>query len=388
MSRKNVQMIFVLLSLFAAALACGGPASPQGPSASDLNATQVALSVQMTLLAQQSQPTVEQAVAPVAASATVTQQVTPSLTPEPLIEHLTRPGEPARIRTWVSDISSEVFAPERRTIGDSLPINLLERPFTADEMTYQPYLDITKVEVGEGDVWIYVVLHLEGTPPEGASAFYAVEIDTDRDGRGDWLIGGLVPPSSEWTTDGVKVWRDSNEDVGGFSPMSAEAPLSGLDGYDQLVFDAGRGDDPDAAWIRRDPSHPDRVQLAFKLGLIESPGTFLWGGWCDEGVQQPGWFDYNDRFTLQEAGSPAINNENYPLAALYSVDNTCRWSYGFEPKTDYPGLCPLPTPTPTPTSTPRPTVCSPPPEGCPRFVYGNTTVQYVWNPETCECEAP
>lgn len=388
MHGKNSQLAIGLVCLFIATLACGGPAPAQGPSASDLNATQVALAVQMTLLAQQAQPTATQQVAAVAVSATSTQQVPPSATPEPPVEHLTRPGEPTRIRTWVSDISSEVFAPEHRTIGDSLAINLLERPFTDGEMDYQPYLDITRVDMGEGEGWIYATLHLEGSPPEDAQAFYAVEIDVDRDGRGDWLIGGIVPAASEWTTDGVTVWRDSNDDVGGHSPIQAEAPLSGLDGYDERVFYSGHGDDPDAAWIRRDPSHPDRVQLAFKLALIQSGGTFLWGGWCDEGVQQPGWFDYNDRFTLAEAGSPQINNDNYPLATLALMDNTCRWSYGFEPTTAYPGLCPLPTPTPTPTRTPQPQTltpsaqCTPPPGGCP------VTAHYVWNPETCRCEIP
>lgn len=381
---KNVRAVLVWAIALVITLACGNT-TPRS-SSSDLQATQVALGVQMTLQAQQAQPSVQATIAPVTASETPTLQPSPSTTPEPAVEHLTRPGEPARIRTWVSDVSSEVFAAENRTIGDSLPLNLLERPFTAGEMEYRPYLDITRVEVGEGDEWIYIILHLEGSPPADARAFYGVEIDVDRDGRGDWLIGGMVPPASEWTTDDVAVWRDSNDDVGGHSPMQAEAPLSGVDGYDERVFYSGHGDDPDSAWIRRDPTHPDRVQLAFKLSLLQSAGTFLWGGWSDEGVQQPGWFDYNDRFTLAEAGSPQINNDNYPLATLALMDNTCRWSFGFEPTTAYPGLCPLPTPTPTPTRTPQPPTqavqCTPPPGGCP------VTAHYVWNPDTCRCEIP
>jgi hypothetical protein len=174
--------------------------------------------------------------------------------------------------------------------------------------------------------------------------------------------------------------------------MRAEAPLSGIDGYDERVFNAGIGDDPDAAWVRRAPTFPQRVQLAFKHSLIGSASTFLWGGWSEAAVNEPAWFDYNDHFTLAQAGSPAIGNDHYPLAELYSLDNTCRWTYGFEPTSDYPGLCPLPSPTPTATHTPPPPdqTCTEtePQEGCPRFVFGSTSVQTVWNPETCECEMP
>lgn len=320
--------------------------------------------------------------------------VSPTNTPEPTVEHLTQPGEPTHIRTWISDLSSAAYAPEHRAIGDNLNVNLLERPFTANEMTYQPYLDLIKTEVGEGGEWIYIVLSLEGELPQESEAFYAVEIDLDRDGRGDWLIGATSPASAEWTTDGVEVWHDSNNDVGGLTPIVAEAPLSGIDGYDQLIFEAGHGDDPDAAWVRRDPTSAKRVQLAFKHSLIDSASTFLWGGWSDEGVREPGWFDYNDHFTLAEAGSPLINNDHYPLAALFSVDNTCRWSYGFEPDTAYPGLCPLPTPTPTPTNTPAPEETTPPEEDTPEPPTEEPDIcpppaSYHcenWNYETCECE--
>jgi len=304
----------------------------------------------------------------------------PTASPEPPVQHITQPGEPNRVRTWVSDLSSAEYASEHRAVGDGFNKNLLERPFTAGEMQYQPYLDLIKIEVGEGGEWIYVILSLEGNPPEGVEAFYAIEIDSDRDGRGDWLIGTTAPASTTWATDGVKVWHDSNNDVGGGIPIVSEAPLSGIDGFDELIFEGGHGVDPDAAWGRIDPASAQRVQLAFKHSVINSSSTFLWGGWSDEGIREAAWFDYNDHFTLAEAGSPLINTENYPLAALFSVDNTCRWSYGFEPTIAYPGLCHLPEPTsisPPPTS-PPPTFCPPP-------------LSYVcenWNYATCECDDP
>lgn len=394
MNRQRRFILGIVLSLLAAILACNLPGKSTVDAEFSIAATQTALARAVQDLQAQQQQEREQAQPTEAATATATETPeplpteTPTLTPEPVIEHLSQPGEPEKIRTWISDLSSKAFAPENRTIGDSLNVNLLERPFTAGEMTYQPYLDITKTEIGPGGEWLYVVLIVEGEPPEAVPATYAIEIDLDRDGRGDWLISALVPPSDEWTTNGVKVWHDSNDKVGGQIPMRGEAPLGGLDGYDELVFDEGRGDDPDAAWVRRAPSSPQQVHLAFKHSLIESASTFLWGGWTDEGVKEPGWFDYNDQFTLEQAGSPLINNDHYPLKELFSMDNTCRWTYGFEPTTAYPGLCPLPTPTPTLSPTPRPTLCPAPANGCPRIVFGSVSVQFVWDTNLCECVEP
>lgn len=408
MKKHQVSIISTVSALIIAMLACNLPGKTSSAESS-IAATQTALARAVQDLQNQQQANqaeqadqseqVEQA-QEAQPSETATETLTPeptqtpSPTLEPTVEHLTKPGEPERIRTWITDLSSEPYALEKRTIGDSLNVNLLERPFTAQEMQYQPYLDIIKTEIGPGGEWLYVKLILEGEPPTGADAgvpTYAIEIDLDRDGRGDWLIRAQVPPYDQWTTDGVQVWRDSNNDVGGQKPMIAEAPLSGIDGYDKLVFDEGRGNDPDAAWVRRGPGSPVQVHLAFKHALIESASTFLWGGWTDEGVKEQGWFDYNDTFTLEQAGSPLINNDHYPLKDLFSMDNTCRWTYGFEPTTSYPGLCPLPSPTPTKTTTPRPldpTTCPPPAQGCPTYTFGQVQVNYVWDDTQCQCVAP
>jgi len=224
-------------------------------------------------------------------------------------------------------------------------------------MDYLDYLDITRGELSVVAPWIYITIYLEGTPPTGSSASYGVEIDLDVDGRGDWLIIGVVPYSTDWTTNDMRAYADRAGDVGGLTPVISDAPNPGLNGYDDLVFDAGNGPDPDAAWIRRDPTDPNHVQLAFKHSLIASDAYFLWGVWSDEGVTQPGWFDYNDHFTLIEAGSPAIESSEYPIKALAALDNTCRWGYGFVPTGSEPGACyvpPTPTPTLTPTLTPTP----------------------------------
>ncbi len=277
----------------------------------------------------------------------------PGETPEPTstVSHTDFPASPGTIGSFMTDRTSEDLAAERRANADNFEINLLERPFTSEVMDYQNYLDIVRAEMSVAAPWVYITIFLEGNPPNDKTVSYGVEIDLDIDGRGDWLIYGLVPPSTDWTTDGVRAYSDSDNDVGSAKPVRVDAPSPGLNGYDQMVFDAGQGQDPDAAWIRRDPSNPDRVQVAFKYLLIGSDGEFMWGAWADEGMQNAAFFDYQDHFTIQEAGSPASNSSEYPLKALASVDNTCRWGYGFIPNGSEPGVCYVP---PTPTPTPRP----------------------------------
>jgi hypothetical protein len=274
---------------------------------------------------------------------------TPEPQPTATVEHLVRPGEPGNPNTWVTDNSTKSRAASKSTGADSFNTNFLERPFTSEQMDYQGYLDLTRVNLSFVSPWVYTTFVLEDSPPEDTEAVYALEIDLESDGRGDWLILGQVPPGTEWTTVGAQAFRDTNGDVGGFSPMNAENPNPSWDGYETLVFEDYVGSDPDLVWIRRDPANANQVQLAFKYSLIGSDGSFAFGGWADEGMRDPGAFDYNDSMTFDQAGSPYAESSKYPIKELASVDNTCRWTYGYEPTTSFPGLCPLPaTPTPTP----------------------------------------
>ena len=165
-------------------------------------------------------------------------------------------------------------------------------------MDYRGYLDLNRGELSIGAPWIYVTLFLEQAPPPGTLAFYGVEVDIDVDGRGDYLITGAAPASTDWTTNGVRVLRDTNNDVGAAHPMTSDPPAGGA-GYDELIFDQGQGTDPDAAWIRLAPASSSQVQIAFKYSVIGSPDEWTWGVWADEGVNKPEWFDYNDHFTAR-----------------------------------------------------------------------------------------
>lgn len=276
---------------------------------------------------------------------------TPEPEPTPTIEHLVRPGEPGQPNTWVTDNSTKALAASRETSADLFNTNFLERPFTSEVMDYLGYLDLTRVNLSFSAPWVYVSFVLEESPPAESTAIYALELDLDSDGRGDWLMLGRVPDGTEWTTAGAQAFQDTNNDVGGFSPMNAENPDSRWDGYETLVFEDGVGADPDAVWVRRDPGNQNQVQLAFKYSLIGNDSSFAFGGWADDGLKDPSAFDYNDSMTYDQAGAPFSGSSRYPIKELAQVDNTCRWTYGYTPTTSFPGLCPLP-PTPTPTPVP------------------------------------
>ncbi|MFP3853312.1 MAG: SdrD B-like domain-containing protein [Anaerolineales bacterium] len=262
----------------------------------------------------------------------------PTVTPRPTVEHQSTPGSPNSVTRFLTDVSSASTGPDGAAPGEIYADNILERPFTAQDMQYLPYLDLTRGELDAEASWFYVSIELEARP-SGQDAHYGVELDLDGDGSGDWLIYGELPESSDWTTQGVRAYRDANDDVGGSQPMRQDS--SSGDGYEEMVFDHGYGEgDPDAAWIRLAPNG-NRVQLAFKRSLIGA-NSFLWAIWSDAGPQDPSMFDYHDRYTLAEAGSPLANNSNYPLQQLAAVDNSCRDAYNFSTTGQEPGLCIIP----------------------------------------------
>ena len=167
-------------------------------------------------------------------------------------------------------------------MGDTFSVNHLERPFTAEQMVYKGYLDISKVNLYRVPPFTVVTFFLEGQLPDQEEPNYAVELDLDKDGRGDLLVMAELPPEESWTAEGVRVLRDGDDDVGGARPLQAEAPSPDWNGYEQEIFNSGRGEDPDLAWIRRDPESPQQVQIAYKEELQGSQG-FLFGVWGGPG---------------------------------------------------------------------------------------------------------
>ncbi len=265
----------------------------------------------------------------------------PADTPLPEIIHVVMPASPAeKNNSWVTDFNSIDHADDGFTYGDQFFINRYERPFVRGMGEYRGYLDIIRANLKFNPPWFYVQIFLATPLPETSAAQYAIELDLDIDGRGDYLILAPQPTGEEWTVEGVTVLEDTNEDVGGELPLLTEELPEGDagDGYDRVVFEGGLGDDPDLAWVRLNPEEPNSLEIAFKAELTGGTG-YLWVIWADEGLRDPGRADYNDQFTFPEAGSPYPEHRYHPIQEIYLLDTTCRSWYGFDPVGDEIGLC-------------------------------------------------
>ena len=262
------------------------------------------------------------------------------------IHHALTPGEPVENPGDYDNEAHTTGALKYAANGDLYNLNRFERPFTQKDMTYLPYLDIQRFDMSKDANWYYASMELfdlSGISGDPAPV-YAIEIDYDLDGRGDFLIWAKPPLTTDWNTLDVSVYADNNRDVGGPHPNLSDPSDKAGNGYETTIFDAGHGSDPDLAWVRINPADPNLIQFAFKKSLV--PGnSFEWAAWADAGIKDPAKFAYNDRMSLAEAGSPLKGDTNYPLKGLFAVDNTCYSAYGVS-QGYLPLICPVP-PTPT-----------------------------------------
>ena len=275
----------------------------------------------------------------------------PEVEVEPEIVHVMMPAQGNGEEQKIADQISQETAPEKRAYaGDVYTKGRYERPFTAQEMEYLPFLDLVNTALIrdiEGG-WLYTSIRVVEPPSMSGErkAIYGIEVDNDLDGRGDVLILADAPESNEWTTDGVRVWRDVNANIGAKDPMKPNAPLSD-DGYEMMIFDEGKGEDADLAWVRLSAERNNEIEIAFKLDLVdigEEYYFFLWGAWAFADDAHPEWFDHHDHFTLEEAGSPLKDDANYPLKAFFAADNTCRALSGLAATSQLLGMCPVAAP--------------------------------------------
>ncbi len=214
--------------------------------------------------------------------------------------------------------------------GDSLRLGILERPFTQTDMKYYPETDLVGITVSEDENYYYFSLELNDVGDDGyPSANYAVELDLDKDLKGDYLLWVSGDDSTEWNQANVNVLQDANKDVGGAAAVIPDAGAG--DGYEKVVFSADVTDQADLAWKRVDPERPNVVQLAIKKTLLE-PGQFYWKAWADGNMVDAGQFDFNDFYSNAEAGSPDLDSADYPVNQLNLIDSTCWSANGFQPQ--------------------------------------------------------
>ena len=272
--------------------------------------------------------------------------IEPSAAPPPTevaIQHEVIPIDlPAERSSHAGDHDSSKSASNKQAPGgDRFTFGEYERPFNANTMdVYFPALDIFDTLTHQDDLWIFGSITVKGLDENNTlSGEYAMELDLDINGKGDWLILVKKPGSTEWTTDGVQVWQDTNKDVGGSSPAYADENSSSSDGFDHLLFEAGQGDDPDSAWARISSTDPNTIELAVKRSLLDDPDRYMIGMWAGTDLD-PSIFDLNDHMTHEQAGAAIRGYEIfYPIKELAELDGACRMAVGFAPKGDEPGLC-------------------------------------------------
>ncbi|MCE9645084.1 MAG: hypothetical protein K8S20_03710 [Chloroflexi bacterium] len=270
---------------------------------------------------------------------------TPAIVQAPLTQHEMTPGElPADKLGSVGDQDSSITAAKKRAPGgDRFTFNRFERPFNSVSMdTYFPYLDILESTVYQDDLWLYMVVRMKGqSQQETLPGKYALELDTNLDGGGDWYVEVNAPSKTEWSVDGVRVLFDDNDDVGGTLSMHTDDPATTGNGYEKSVFDSGQGDDPDLAWARISPADPTVVQLAVKRAMIDNDTTFMINAWAGADDMDPARFDLSDSYTHEQAGTSLTELPiYYPIKEVSELDNACRIPVGFQPTGNEPGLCP------------------------------------------------
>lgn len=237
----------------------------------------------------------------------------------------------------------------------------LERPADSNGGTYVPALDILWSQVGKASPWVYLRTKVTSLADEPAGYQTGFEIDTNLDSRGNFLVLASEPKSTQWTTDGVQVWQDTNNDVGGAKSFAYDQNQS--NGYETELFNAGVGSDPDLAWVRVSPKDSTIVEFAVKASILGEAKTFAWWSWTGIQKLSPAQFEVVDR--LQDADA-------------WNMDNSCSWIYGTKPEEgQVANLCAIVKPTPTPTLPPNEaTTC--PVKPCPILSF--------WDPATCTCK--
>ncbi len=262
----------------------------------------------------------------------------------PAIQHTVVPTSPPTSggEKWGDHSTVSSNSVERALLGDRFSNGKFERPYNANTMdVYFPHLDIDRAVVYPEDAtWVYAVITMVGRDANNSfTGQYAIELDLNQDGFGEFLIMADNPASTDWTTQSVRVYQDANADIGGVDPMQADSAGASSDGYEVVLFDQGAGDDADLAWVRLDPADPNSFQIAYKQSLLAGEKTYTAGLWAGTHLD-PALFDYSDHFTHEQAGAADASLASfYPIKGLSEFDNTCRQAIGYDATGLEPGIC-------------------------------------------------
>ena len=316
MKRQSNQTILATVVLVFAILACNSsaPDTVTEPPASQPPATELGV------------PSTESSGAP----------------PTEVIEHQVFPVNLPESRSGhAGDYDSSVTADQKMSNGgDRFTFERFERPFNANTMdVYFPELDILDTFTYQDDLWVFGTIQVVDRSAAKSSPYrFAVQIDTEVDGKGDYLVIAENPTSTDWTTDDVQVYFDTNNDVGDLTAMFTDEN-SVSDGFETIVFDQGKGDDSDFAWVRVSPQDSNTVEFAIKRSVLGSSAQYMVDMWTGHALLNPATFDLSDHFTHDQAGAadPGLPNY-YPIKAVFELDNTCRMAVGFQPTGYEPGV--------------------------------------------------
>ena len=258
------------------------------------------------------------------------------------------PGKPAYYQIGLDCTTGDLVTPGELIQPDygcdDWEINHFERPFNAiSQDEYYPDLDIQYAYLGRDADWYYLRFALFDSQPgtEFLSGTYAMEMDLDGDGRGDLLVLVSEPgkeKGEKWSTQGVQIWADSNNDVGGMKPDIPESEVT-ADGYDTLLFDQGTGDDPNGAWARVFMTESAYVELAFKNDYLEGDIAFKWWVWGGYGDYSPGLFELHDFYSHEQTGDTNEGMDFFPIKEVYALDSSCANMWGASPNPADPDFC-------------------------------------------------
>lgn len=261
----------------------------------------------------------------------------PTFTPLPALSTGEKPAEPRYYQVAEDCITGDRFVegiPNRPDpLCDIWEIDLYERPFNAEKQDrFFPDLDLVRTSVGQDLTWYYFRIQMFGLREgkRALTAAYRIELDTNSDGRGDWLIEVQAPTANlgdQWGQKGLTVWLDSNGDVGDQDPFAPDPPQNHGNGYDLVVFSQEQtvGDPRNAAFARIDPSSPKTVEIAVWRQLVGNARSFRWRVSAEQGLPDPAAMNHQDAYTKTEAGAPYPTDLQYPTRKIFETDNLCGW---------------------------------------------------------------